>query len=140
MVVGTAARPTTSGRTAGLQEAEQQPEAPKKVDISIHGAGGDGDGSAGADSPYGDAETHAFYEVLPDLRSVLPAVLFGEVERGGEVDEQQKRLIEGLMKMVPQLASRQETDDLASELVCKGAKSHRRLIVKGLTSPPPKRP
>jgi regulator of nonsense transcripts 2 len=53
-------------------------------------AGADaGAGAADAAAPFDDEETKAFYEGLPDLRAVVPAVLLGEAEpkeegEGGE--------------------------------------------------------
>ena len=46
--------------------------------ISLHGTGGDDESAGGL---FDDKDTRSFYETLPDLKAVLPAVLFGE---GGE--------------------------------------------------------
>ena len=58
--------------------AEEEEEKKKAVQISIHGPGGEGDDE---DDIFDDAESRAYYEQLPDLKSVLPAVLFDDVER-----------------------------------------------------------
>jgi len=48
--------------------------------ISLHGTSGDDENAGGL---FDDKDTRTFYETLPDLMAVLPAVLFGE---GGEAD------------------------------------------------------
>ena len=122
---------------------DEQEERREAVSVSVVGAAGN---NPDGDDLYADAEARAFYEQLPDLRSVLPAVLFGDDDSGGggagigSDALEAKATVEGLLSMLPRIMSKSEIDDLASEVVCKGAKSHIRLIVRSLASPPLKRP
>ena len=128
--------------------------------VACQGHGGSGDGLEDLDSAYHDTETRAFYEQLPDLKAVLPAVLFGEGGggdsgggggggggsdsggggAGGGGGDRQKADLELLLKRLPNMEGRKEVDELASEIICRGARAHKRLLVRALSTPPVKRP
>ncbi len=74
--------------------------------------------------------------MLPDLRSVLPAVLFDAAAPADDADDG-RAAFDALLATIPAAcATRAATDDLASEIVCKGARHHRRALVRALVSPP----
>jgi len=108
----------------------------EKVVISLYGANDQDD----SEEVFEDADTRAFYEQLPDLKSVLPAVLFEDPsERGASVeavDDDSAARFEALLAELPLCTSRERCDELASEMCGKGLRSHRRKLVKALTSPP----
>tara|TARA_B100000524_G_scaffold190556_1_gene98773 strand:- start:112 stop:3438 length:3327 start_codon:yes stop_codon:yes gene_type:complete len=112
---------------------EEAMDKPDKMEISMVCS------EAGVEELYGDLETRVFYEVMPDLRSVLPAVLFEEVKRGaaapwGETDIAAK--FDELLLAMPKMSSKQQCDDLASELCCRGLRIHCDKLVKALANPP----
>ena len=99
-------------------EAQQEVEVAKKMGISVHGAGGDG-GDVADDGMYIDVEQRAFYETLPDLRSVLPAVLFGDdgaAAKGSADAEGSRGAIEALLKGIPSLASKEVLPNYARSI------------------------
>lgn len=49
------------------------------------------------------------------------------------------RVSQALLKTLPVVEGKAATDELASELVCRGGKSHRRLLVRALATTPPSR-
>ena len=116
--------------------AEEAEEKVAKVAISLHGTGGDDENAGGL---FDDKDTRTFYETLPDLMAALPAVLFGE---GGEADrsEQTAESFEAQLKQLPGCTSSEMVDEVASNLVCSGARTHRRKLVRSLLQPPRQRP
>ena len=85
--------------------------------ISVHGAGGDG--SNELEGPFEDAEARAFYEELPDLKAVLPAVLFGDdASSGADEPTSIKAELAALLKQLPQVVSKHETDEVRSPHAC----------------------
>lgn len=56
------------------------------------------------DEIYSDAESRAFYESLPDLRSVLPAVLFDRDGDAAAAAEESKLAVDKLLSSVRSLA------------------------------------
>ena len=108
-----------------------------------------------------DAETRAFYEVrrlahpaqrafapfrdvrfalrlaLPELRSMLPEVLFAEPskEKANPEDEGAATMFEKTLSRLAHVHSREAADELASELCCHGAAHHRRKLVSVRTLP-----
>ncbi|CAG0895701.1 unnamed protein product [Cyprideis torosa] len=67
-----------------LPQAEGTSE-PEEEDVLISFArlGIDSDGSLGIDSLWEDEETRAFYENLPDLRAIIPSILYKGTAPGG---------------------------------------------------------
>ena len=116
--------------------AEEEEEKVAKMAISLHGTSGDDENAGGL---FDDKDTRTFYETLPDLMAVLPAVLFGE---GGEADmkEQTAESFEAQLKQLPGCTSRAMVDEVASNLVCSGVRTHRRKLVRALLQPPRHRP
>ena len=112
--------------SAGGEEEEEKKES---VVVSLSTSANADDGESGG-GLYADAEERAFYEQLPDLRAVLPAVLFSEE---GDADTSG---LEEAMRRLPSCSSRREVDDLASELTMRGLRSARRPLVRALLSPP----
>ena len=118
-------------------EEEPKPEAAKKMDVTVHGAA---DASGEGDEVYEDAESRAFYEQLPDLQAVLPAVLFAAEEGAKSSTAEGKEAVEKLLGQMPALASKAEVDELASQLVVARVRGHVRAVVRALSSPPPPSP
>ena len=120
-----------------LEEAPAAEEAAKKVDVTLHGAS---DAAAKADDVYEDAESRSFYEQLPDLQAVLPAVLFAADGGGPAAAAESKEAIERLLAQMPSLAGKETVDELASELVVGRVRLHVRAAVRALSAPPPPSP
>ena len=118
--------------------AEEEEEKVEKVAISMHGGQADADDAGGL---FEDKDTRTFYETLPDLLAVLPAVLF---DAGGDADlnspEMSAQSFESLLTQLPGCTSREIVDELASQLVCRGARTHRRKLVRSLLQPPRHKP
>ena len=89
--------------SAGGEEEEEKKES---VVVSLSTSANADDGESGG-GLYADAEERAFYEQLPDLRAVLPAVLFSEE---GDADTSG---LEEAMRRLPSCSSRREVDDYA---------------------------
>ena len=87
--------------SAGGEEEEEKKES---VVVSLSTSANADDGESGG-GLYADAEERAFYEQLPDLRAVLPAVLFSEE---GDADTSG---LEEAMRRLPSCSSRREVDD-----------------------------
>ena len=106
-------------------------------------------GETGTDL-YDDDESRAFYEQLPDLKAVLPALLFGDPTEGGKEggkegagrggEERAPAELERLLGTLPLCNTREQLDGLASELCAQGLRFHRRKLVKALLAPPRGKP
>lgn len=92
--------PLPSLSAAGEEEEEKK----ESVVVSLSTSANADDGESGG-GLYADAEERAFYEQLPDLRAVLPAVLFSEE---GDADTSG---LEEAMRRLPSCSSRREVDD-----------------------------
>ena len=130
--------PSPTDRDGGEEAVKERVVVEAVAAEAPGGLGGaDGDGS-----PYTDAEGRDFYEKLPDLRAVLPQVLFAaaapaEARPAGDEAARQRGAIEADLKRMLHLSGRAaDVDEIASEIVAKGARSHLRLLLRHLACPP----
>lgn len=89
------------------------------MQVSIYGPGSGSDGL----ELFEDEDLRTLYEQLPDLKSVLPAVLFADPKEG-KADSGSGEEIEQLLTRLPVASTREQVDSLASELVCAGGRFH----------------
>lgn len=73
-------------------------EEPKVMHVSVHDVSESQDDANGL---YADTEACSFYEQLPDLKSVLPAVLFGDA--CAVEDEDSRANFSALLSTLPQV-------------------------------------
>ncbi|KAL3931924.1 MAG: hypothetical protein SGPRY_000918 [Prymnesium sp.] len=110
---------------------DDKEEEKEKVQVSIYGPGSGSDGL----ELFEDEDLRTLYEQLPDLKSVLPAVLFADPKEG-KADSGSGEEIEQLLTRLPVASTREQVDSLASELVCAGGRFHVRKLVRALLQPP----
>ena len=92
-----------------MPAVEEDPVAQAaKMAISMHGAGGEG--SEEIEGAFQNAEMRAFYEQLPDLRSMLPAVLFGD-EAPRDEDALETTKFEELLRALPLVENKHDADE-----------------------------
>ena len=130
-----------------LQDGEEEKTA--EMLVSMHAGQSEQDHDL-----FEDEDARAFYEQLPDLKSVLPAVLFADPKDGMDAKDAKAAADASLARVEELLASlpicgssrgdgtstREQVDSLASELCVHGAKYHPRKLIKAFLSPPQKRP
>ena len=94
-------------------------------------------------TPYDDVEARSFYEQLPDLKSMLPPILFDTPDEKKEesADAQSKASIEELLKQLLRInMTSVDIDELASECICRGARYRQVQIVGALAHPSRRHP
>ncbi|KAL1518668.1 hypothetical protein AB1Y20_002956 [Prymnesium parvum] len=111
--------------------ADAKEEEKERVLVSMHGPAGGSDGL----ELFEDEDLRTLYEQLPDLRSVLPAVLFADPKEGKDESGSGEE-VEALLARAAHASTREQIDALASDLVCAGGRFHVRKIVKALLQPP----
>ena len=74
---------------------------------------------------------HDLFQQLPDLKSVLPAVLFSDPKESKEAREEGGgEEVEALLARLPHASTREQVDALATTLVEKGARFQVKIAVR----------
>ncbi|CAD7702075.1 unnamed protein product [Ostreobium quekettii] len=111
-----------------------------RVTTDSQATGGDLGDDSGPPPLFDDAETQAFYETLPDLRALVPAVLLGVAEdkvmaKDGRARASNQEL-DALLSRLPTCVTRDSADEISVNFCYLNSKAARKRLMRALCDVP----